>query len=282
MAKHRLQRASRSLALPGAWRPSVRRAVLAVIVGAGLIVGIIFYTRTGPGARADIAGAAGPHRHAAAASGHHVTRAGPGQVRHRRPAGSPAQAPAASPTASPAAPPPAGWHPVHGSSVTAIGDSVMVASTPALQQALPGIYIDAQVGRQFYTGLSVIEALKQRGLLRPIVVVGLGTNGTVTWAEIRQLFAEIGRHRKVVLINTFEDRSWEAEVNATLAAAARYRPDAVLANWHATIAHRTYLLWSDGIHPQPAGGLVYARMLKAAVEKAGNLPSPPARTPRIS
>src|SRR5262252_63494 len=32
---------------------------------------------------------------------------------------------------------------VAGNSVTAVGDSVMVASTPAMQQALPGIYIDA-------------------------------------------------------------------------------------------------------------------------------------------
>ena len=69
---------------------------------------------------------------------------------------------------------------VSGKSVTAVGDSVMVAATPALDQALPGIYIDAQVGRQFSTGLDVISTLKSEGLLRSIVVVGLGTNGTVT------------------------------------------------------------------------------------------------------
>jgi hypothetical protein len=112
------------------------------------------------------------------------------------------------------APPPRGdrapsLRPVSGRSVTAVGDSVMVASAPALRKALPGISIDAMVGRQFSTGLQVIADLKARGLLRQIVVVGLGTNGTVTAGEIRQLFAEIGPGRRLVLVNTFEDRSWE-------------------------------------------------------------------------
>ena len=141
----------------------------------------------------------------------------------------------------------------------------MVASTPALQQALPGIYIDAMVGRQFSTGLQVIANLKARGLLRPIVVVGLGTNGTVTSSEISQLFAEIGPDRKLVLVNTFEARPWEQEVNSILAAAAADHPGVVLADWHAAIEYHTNLLWPDGIHPQPGGTVVYARMLKAAL-----------------
>jgi hypothetical protein len=172
--------------------------------------------------------------------------------------------PSASPSLSP--------QPVSGQSVTAVGDSVMVASTPALRQALPGIYIDAMVGRQFSTGLQIIADLKARGLLRPIVVVGLGTNGTVTAAEISQLFAEIGPNRKLVLVNTFEARPWEQEVNSTLAAAAADHQGVVLGDWYATIEHRTNLLWPDGIHPQPSGGIVYAKMLKAALQRLVSRP----------
>lgn len=157
--------------------------------------------------------------------------------------------------------------------MTAVGDSVMVAATPALDQALPGIYIDAMVGRQFSTGLEVIAQLKAEGQLRSIVVVGLGTNGTVTSDEISQLFAEIGPNRRLVLVNTFEDRPWEQEVNSTLATAATAHPaSVVLADWYDTIDHRTGLLWPDGIHPQPAGGVVYAKMLKTAVDKLASLP----------
>ena len=101
-------------------------------------------------------------------------------------------------------------------------------------------------------------------------MVGLGTNGTVTAEEISQLFAEIGPTPPLVLVNTFEARPWEQEVNATLAAAASDHRGVVLANWYATIEHRTNLLWPDGIHPQPGGCLVYARMLKAALDRLVN------------
>ncbi len=200
----------------------------------------------------------------------------PGQWRHpavrvkqARHAGMQARsASPATPVPTPSAPAtPAAPVKVSGQSVTAVGDSVMVASTPALQQALPGIYIDAMVGRQFSTGLQVIAGLKARGLLRPIVVVGLGTNGTVTSAEISQLFAEVGPDRKLVLVNTFEARPWEQEVNSTLAAAAASHPGVVLADWYTTIEYRTSLLWPDGIHPQPGGTVVYAQMLKAALQR---------------
>jgi len=98
-------------------------------------------------------------------------------------------------------------------------------------------------------------------------VVGLGTNGTVTSAEISRLFAEIGQNRKLVLVNTFEAKPWEQEVNTALAAAASSHPGVVLADWYTTIERRTNLLWPDGIHPQRGGGTVYAQMLKAALER---------------
>src|ERR1019366_5873654 len=54
-------------------------------------------------------------------------------------------------------------HEVHGSSVTAVGDSVMLGSEPALERRLPGIYVDAEVSRQFSVGLQAIAALASSG-----------------------------------------------------------------------------------------------------------------------
>ena len=161
---------------------------------------------------------------------------------------------------------------IRGSAVSAIGDSVMLGSSAALQHRLPGIRIDAQVSRQFTDGIQLIGELARSGQLRRVVVVGLGTNGTVTRAEVRELLAEIGPQHRVVLVNTFEPRPWEAEVNATLAAAARRYPRVLLANWFALIRHRTGLLSGDDVHPLPAGTLPYARLLYRAVQAAGNLP----------
>ena len=182
---------------------------------------------------------------------------------------SPASASPASASPAPAAAPPASApRKVHGSQVTAIGDSVMLAAAPELQSALPGIYIDAQVSRQFGAGLGIVRKLASSGRLRRIVVVGLGTNGTVTSQQVRQLLAVAGPRRDLVLVNTFVPRPWEQGDNRVLATAASRYPHVVLADWQHTIRHRTYLLWDDGIHPRPSGGTVYARMIKAAVRAA--------------
>jgi peptidoglycan/LPS O-acetylase OafA/YrhL len=171
---------------------------------------------------------------------------------------------------------------VPGSKITAIGDSVMLAAAPQLAGALPGIAINAQVSRQMAVGLAVVRNLASRGKLRPVVVVGLGTNGTVTGGQIRVLLREIGSSRTLVLVNTFEDRPWEHEVDGALAAAARTYPNVILADWVSAIEHRTYLLWSDGVHPRPPGARLYARVVAAAVQSActavTSLPKPPDAT----
>jgi peptidoglycan/LPS O-acetylase OafA/YrhL len=167
---------------------------------------------------------------------------------------------------------------VSGWQVTAVGDSVMVASATALQAAMPGIYIDAQVGRQFATGLAVIQSLAARHRLRHIVVVGLGTNGDITSEQMRELRRLIGSDRDLVLINTFGPMQWEPEVNAVIAAAVRHTSHAELANWNQAISHRTYLLWPDGIHPQPSGAMLYAHVVLEAVRadlSRSQLPSCP-------
>jgi lysophospholipase L1-like esterase len=246
-----------------------RMVLSAALRGGGIVVAVAICLMTGAKLMSFAAGPPGP-----AAIGKSHGKLGPAGGRRRA---NPAHAapksgtnPSGTPTPTTSA---TQLAQVSGQSVTAVGDSVMVAATPALDQALPGIYIDAMVGRQFSTGLAVIAQLKAEGQLRSIVVVGLGTNGTVTSDEISQLFAEIGPNRRLVLVNTFEDRSWEQEVNSTLAAAATAHPTSVvLADWYDTIDHQTKLLWPDGIHPQPAGGVVYAKMLKVAVDKVAALP----------
>ena len=163
---------------------------------------------------------------------------------------------------------------VLGSRVMAIGDSVMLASAPELAQALPGIYINAKVSRAMIAGISIVDQLARTGRLRRVVIVGLGTNGPITFDQISQLRKAIG-DRWLVLVNTFVPRSWEREVNSTLASAASRYPNVLLANWHAAIEHRQGLLWSDDIHPQPVGGQLYAKVVRSVVQRALN------RRPRL-
>jgi peptidoglycan/LPS O-acetylase OafA/YrhL len=162
---------------------------------------------------------------------------------------------------------------IPGSKVTAIGDSVMLAAAPQLQAALTGIYIDAAISRQMSAGLAVVQELADAGLLRSVVVLDLGTNGTVTTSQIRRLLAIIGPHRALVLVNTFDPRPWQYGDNRVLAAAARKHDNVVLANWFATIEHRTGLLWDDDVHPRPPGATLYARMVATAVQATRSRPA---------
>jgi peptidoglycan/LPS O-acetylase OafA/YrhL len=223
------------------------------------------------------------------AQGERVSAASRAQAA-QSPPGSSQQAAASGqpPVGTTALPGPSGQiaRPVRGWQVTAIGDSVMLASAAQLQAALPGVYIDAQVSRQMQTGLAIVRRLAARGRLRRVVVVGLGTNGTVTSGQIRQLLAEIGPRRSLVLISTYEARPWEHEVNAAITAARR-NPNVVMANWHNAIEHRTRLLWPDRVHPRPAGARLYARVVAAAVQATrpvaalthATAPGQPARSP---
>ena len=167
---------------------------------------------------------------------------------------------------------------VSGSQVTAIGDSVMAASAMALESVLPGIYIDAKPSRQMPAGVDIVRRLAASDRLRPVVVVGLGTNYIVTTGELNRLVRLLGPHRRLVLVNTYVPDEWSKEVNATMASFVRRHPSVVLADWFDTIRHRMYLLWPDQVHPQQPGTSVYARTLYRAIQATRHAPgAPPSR-----
>ncbi len=174
---------------------------------------------------------------------------------------------------------------VSGGQVTAVGDSVMLASAAALEAALPGVYIDAKIDRQTPAGLAVIRGLAAAGRLRHVVVFSLGTNGSVTVRQLRQLQRAVGQGRELVLVSTFGPQAWEHAVNTALAAAARHGKHTELADWHQAIAARPALLWPDGIHPRPAGARLYARVvltaIKAGLASGQQTSCPPGRTPLL-
>ena len=70
-------------------------------------------------------------------------------------------------------------------------------------------------------GLDIVRNLASSGRLRPIVMIGLGTNYIVTTGELQQLMQLIGPYRKLVLINTYVPDGWSKDVNATIAAFIR-------------------------------------------------------------
>lgn len=157
---------------------------------------------------------------------------------------------------------------VAGDQITAVGDSVMLASAPALLQRLPGIQIDAAVSRSSWAGPDILEALADRGELRPFIVLALGTNGPVDPASLERMAQIAGPQRHLVLVNAFAPRDWIPGVNADLAAFAAAHPGTVVGDWSGAIAGHTDLLAEDGIHPGDAGGRIFADVVAGAVAQA--------------
>jgi hypothetical protein len=163
---------------------------------------------------------------------------------------------------------------VTGKQVTAIGDSVMAASAMAIAAAMPGIYIDAKPDREMPAGLAIVRRLAATGRLRPVVVIGLGTNYLVTTKQLNTLMKILGPSRKLVLINTYVPDGWSRQVNATEAAFIRQHPSVTPADWFDTIRNRMNLLWPDHIHPEIPGTYVYARMVRRAVQATRDVTAP--------
>ncbi|MET0297652.1 MAG: acyltransferase family protein [Microbacterium sp.] len=159
---------------------------------------------------------------------------------------------------------------VTGDQVTAIGDSVMLASAPGLLERLPGIQVDAAVSRQGWSGPDMVRSLAANGALRPYLVIALGTNGPVDRASLKQMADAAGPDRIVVLVNTYAPRSWIDGVNAEIAAFADSRANVVVADWSGAIAGRTDLLAGDRIHPGDEGGRIFADVVATTLQRAAS------------
>ena len=157
---------------------------------------------------------------------------------------------------------------ISGTDVTAVGDSVMLASAPALQQQFPGIEVDAKVSRSVWAGPRIIDALEDSGNLREHVVVALGTNGSVDEDVLQRIADTVGRNRDLVLVNAYAPRDWIPGVNRDLQSFAAGRLGVVVADWAGAIAPHEDLLAGDRIHPGDAGGRIFAEVVEEGIRDA--------------
>ncbi|GAB3023208.1 acetyltransferase [Mycobacterium bourgelatii] len=175
------------------------------------------------------------------------------------------------------APEPVG--PPPGDQISAVGDSVMLASSLALRDRLPGIWIDAVTNRGMQAAPDILASLAANGLLRPVVLLGLGTNGAFPRELLENILETLGPDRKVFLVNLYlHDRPWTDGVNQTLTEVALAHPANVhLIDWQSAVSGHEDLLYDDHIHPQPgAGADLYAEtVIEAMIEAEKPAPPPP-------
>ncbi len=181
---------------------------------------------------------------------------------------SPTPSPDPTPTSDPTGPPPQ----LQGDRITAVGDSVMLAAVPELQAAFPGIHIDAAVSRSMSAAPDILRSLRDAGMLRPTVVVALGTNGAISWDTLVTIREIIGPDRELVLVTAQAPRGWIPGVNEKLVAFAWQYRDVELADWYTAIQPHLDVLARDRVHFGSAGARIFTATVQEALMRLAALP----------
>ena len=155
--------------------------------------------------------------------------------------------------------------PVPEPRVTAVGDSVMVGAAPALQEQIPNLSIDAEIGMAPTAAIAALQAHQADGSLGDVVVVHMGNNGLFTAEEFEQIMQVIGPERRAIFVNLKVPRPWEEVNNATIADGVARHPNAVLVDWHAASIDHPEFFWGDGIHLRPEGAQRFAELIRAQI-----------------
>lgn len=160
--------------------------------------------------------------------------------------------------------------PPAGDRITAIGDSVLLATAEALREQWPGIYVDGAVSRHWDAVPPILEEMEAAGTLDPFVVLGFGTNGPAAGAGedlLDRILDALGEDRVVVLVLPYGDRWYMPEAEAEVRAAAQARDNVYVADWcHAAKADRDRLR-ADLIHPTPPGAVAYVAAIRRALDQ---------------
>ena len=145
-----------------------------------------------------------------------------------------------------------------------IGDSVLknleIASTPF---PFPVAY-DTSVSRSIVKIPEIMAAQRELGPLPEFIVIHLGTNG---WADsyVSVFEAELIAlaDYKVILVNVYADRVWQAPANTQISAMAERHAHVSLVDWHSSVTPA--MLRSDLVHPSEYGRLALSWLIRDEV-----------------
>lgn len=152
-----------------------------------------------------------------------------------------------------------------GRDISAVGDSVMLASLPELTAGLPDIQVDAAVSRGLGAGIDVVSGLNAEGSLRDVLVIGLGTNGPIEVEDLESMRLLV-QPRPLILVNAHGERDWIPGVNQTIQGFADSHRGVVVADWNGAVTGVPDALAGDGIHPNPSGGEIYLGSVQKALD----------------
>ncbi len=148
--------------------------------------------------------------------------------------------------------------------ILALGDSVMLGASSALSSALGSdLHIDAVVSRQPEETIARLFAYRAAASLPRRVIVHIGDNGPVYYADVLRLRSALAGVPLVVIVNVRVNTSWQSEVNSELAYAVKGWHAATIADWYDDSAAPGLL--ADGTHTTVDGARAFAGVIARAV-----------------
>lgn len=132
--------------------------------------------------------------------------------------------------------------------VTAVGDSVMIDYQDELQTDIQGVQVYAAVSRQWSEGEAILQQLKAEGQLGAVVIVALGTNGTLSSSDFDSMMSILSGASRVVFVNIHVDQPYQDANNAVLAAGVARYHHTVLADYASLAAANPGWYGPDGTH----------------------------------
>jgi lysophospholipase L1-like esterase len=174
--------------------------------------------------------------------------------------------------------------------VVMIGDSITVASKPALQEVFEqlgfdGIVIESKEGKRTAqslrdnpSGAEVATALRAYSVdaddrSNELWVVALGTNDISQYSDpaeraavINEMLGSVPEESPLVWVDTyFADRPEDTEeLNSIIEDRVRSRGNAAIARW-SDVAADDGNLRNDGVHPREQGSIIFANTVAATI-----------------
>ena len=147
-----------------------------------------------------------------------------------------------------------------------IGDSVLDMTKIDLKKKYPNSIIETKVGRQFYELPNMLKNYAQDGKLRKIIVIALGTNGTIYEKDMKSVLETLKGH-DIYFINTFMPYPWQDSVNAEIKKACAENPNIKVIDWYSYSKGKQEYFYKDGTHPKPHAAKRYINLLYSVLSK---------------
>lgn len=152
------------------------------------------------------------------------------------------------------------------SEVTAIGDSMIVASRTGLEAAMPGMNFVATSNLKWSDAPAVVQEALESEQIGRVVVIDFGTNAGVPDEDVvRQTVHMLGEGRMIFLVNLYSPSTFIDSSNSSLAKVAQEYPNVALIDWHAAASANPRLLQVDATHTSIDGANAFGALVKESI-----------------